>query len=259
MPQSLGAHSSQLARVRELLTKEGRGAQQRFLVEGPTMLCEAAESGAPPIEIYATSEAYAATGVIRELESRGIPAFLIGQPTMKRLSDVKTPTGVLGICEARIHVLEDFFHRDGLVLVLADISDPGNAGTLLRSADAFGVDRVLFGAGGVEPFNPKVVRASMGSLFRVDIGVGKADDLFQRFEGWTFMGLTPEGLPLSHAADSPRRALVVGQERRGLGAWERLCGQKIAIPMSGQAESLNAAVAGSIALYELSGRARQGA
>ncbi len=142
----------------------------------------------------------------------------------------------------------------GIILVLADLNDPGNAGTLMRSAEAFGIDRVLFGARGAEPYHPKVVRAAMGAIFRQRIALATPLDLQPKLGDWCAVGLAAAGEPLDGLEWPAKCLLVVGNERHGLGAWEALCAQFAAIRMSGRAESLNAAVAGSIALYEASRR-----
>lgn len=246
----LGAHNSRIAFARELLTKKGRREHGRFLLEGATLLAEAERSGTRIESVYVTEEVRTLE-VIRKLEADAIPVYVVNQTTAAKLSDVETPTGIAAVCVSQTVPVEELFSGDGLVLVLADLADPGNAGTLLRSADAFGVNRVLFGSAGVEPFNPKVVRGSMGSFFRARIAIAAPADVRAAAAGWEFAGLSAQGDPFDAWARPGKAALVVGQERRGLGAWEGLCARLVAIPMSGPAESLNAAVAGSIALYEL--------
>jgi TrmH family RNA methyltransferase len=113
---------------------------------------------------------------------------------------------------------------------------------------------VIFGSRGVEPHNPKVVRAAMGAIFRQRIAVVTPADLHAVLGDWDVVGLTAAGDALDAVRWHHRSALVVGNERHGIGPWEALCTRFAAIPMHGQAESLNAAVAGSIALYEASKR-----
>jgi TrmH family RNA methyltransferase len=138
------------------------------------------------------------------------------------------------------------------VLVLADVADPANAGTLLRSAEAFGCGGVVFGSLGVEPYHPKVVRGSMGALFRLAVAVAEPPEVCAAAasEGVRLLGLAAEGRPLRDEDWERPAALVVGNERHGLGRWESLCEGLLGIPMAGQSESLSAGVAGSIALYE---------
>lgn len=251
-----GAHSERVALARELLTGKGRKAQKRFLFEGPTLFEEAVRSGAQLIEIFATTAVYDSNPLVREMESSGVRVYLVDDRTAKRLSDVETPSGLAAVAETRLTSVATAL-SSRLCLILADLNDPGNAGTLLRSAEAFGAQAVIFGSGGVEPYHPKVVRAAMGAVFRLSLAVGTPDEAraAARETGATILGLDAGGADIRALEAHDRTALVIGHERRGLGPWEALCATRVAIPMTGPAESLNAAVAGSIALYALSNRA----
>ncbi len=250
MPSSIGAHSPRIAAVRELATAKGRRQQQRFAFEGPTLLAEAQRCAVPIRELYATQAAYDTWPFARELEARGTELFLVDERTAAKLSDVETPTGLVAVAPLALSAIDAILAEPGIVLVLAGLNDPGNAGTLLRSADAFGARGVVFGRLGVDPYHPKVVRAAMGSLFRLPLAVASPVDLAAAIGGRPVMGLAGDGEPLKAAQIPADAILIVGHERTGLGAWEPLCTKRIAIPTHGRAESLNAAVAGSIALYE---------
>jgi RNA methyltransferase, TrmH family len=231
---------------------KGRRKQQRFAFEGETMLAEALRAGVSILELYATREAYDATPSLHELEAAGTPAFLLDEPAAVRISDLETPSGIVAIAASRLRSVDELFRGRAPILVLADLNDPANAGTLLRSADAFGCGGVLFGRLGIDPYHPKVVRGSMGAIFRLALSVAdpaEAADAAAR-AGVRILGLAADGAPLTARDWEPPVALVVGHERHGLGRWESLCSRLLAIPMAGAAESLSAAVAGSIALYE---------
>ena len=251
MPEQLGAHNPRIADARDLLAKKGRDEQQRFLIEGPTLLAEAAAQAAPLECIFATQAAYERTELLRRLDAaRTAAVYIVTEPVLAKLSGVQTSPGIVAVCRVQNTPVETIFGAAGTVLVLAGVSDPGNAGTLVRSADAFGITRVVFGAGSVEARNPKVIRASMGSLFHVEVCEAGPQEVAPAASGWEFIGLDAGGGPLEGLAGGPKRAIVVGQERRGLGPWAPLCSRIVSIPMAGAAESLNAAVAGSIALFE---------
>jgi len=245
----LGAHSPRLRDVRELLRKKGRTERGRFIIEGPTLIAEALRSGVVLTEAYATREALGRYPEARQLEG-GMPVYEIDEASFGRLSDLESPTGLLALAELPALDPARLFSDDRPVLVLAGISDPGNAGTLLRSAEAFGVVKVLFADGAVEPHNPKVVRSAMGSLFRATIAIGNAAQVAPLLGGWSVRGLRAGGTPVDRLPATEKLALVVGSERQGLAAWEPLCTEFAGIPMHGPTESLNAAIAGSIALYE---------
>lgn len=255
MPTPVGAHNPRIDFARDLLTKKGRREHHAFSFEGPTLLSEAVTSGTPIDAVYATQKAYDQTPIIRELESRGVPTHTVDDRTIRKISDVETPSGIVAITKIRLHDVADLLKEPGVILVLADLNDPGNAGTLLRSAEAFGIDRVIFGAQGAEPHNPKVVRSAMGAIFRMQIAVATPAEFQSVRAEWDVIGLASHGEPLSAVSWNNRTAVLVGNERHGIGAWEPLCARLASIPMRGQAESLNAAIAGSIALYEATKRA----
>ncbi|MDQ6931428.1 MAG: RNA methyltransferase [Candidatus Eremiobacteraeota bacterium] len=253
MPAQLGANNPRITAARELLSRKGRREQNRFLIEGPTLLGEARHSGVTIETLFATRDAYERFEIARILEGHGTDVFILDERSAHKLSDVETPSGLVAVSPVRTAALEDLFKTPGLVLVLADLGDPGNAGTLVRSADAFGARGVVFSEGAVDPHNPKVVRAAMGSLFRQKIAVAGPSELAPAAQkaAWSIAGLDAGGVPIHEASRPSRLILVVGQERHGLGAWGAVCTSLLAIEMHGGAESLNAAVAGSIALYEL--------
>ena len=170
MPTALSPHNPRLERVRDLRTPRGRREQGRFAFEGPTLVAEARSSGLAIEELYTTPEALAAHGaLVAELEAAGLAVFEIPQRALARLSDLETPPGLLAVARTPLAEAAAILRRPGTVLLLAGIGDPGNAGTLLRSAEAFGAAGVLFGRGSVDPFAPKVVRGAMGSLFRLPV------------------------------------------------------------------------------------------
>ena len=252
MADALGRRSGRLSRVRALKTVKGRREQCRFAFEGATLLEEARRSGVEIAELYVTHDAYEATAPVRELDLAGTPTFVVDDPTAAQLSDVETPSGIVAVAAMRFYSPGEMLERDGVLLVLADLNDPGNAGTLLRSADAFGALGVMFGRIGVDPYHPKVVRAAMGAIFRVRVGVGDPIHLETAAAAGRYdvIGLAASGPPLEGTSWPLRGVLVVGHERHGLGRWAGVCNRQAAIRMAGPSESLNAAIAGSIGLYE---------
>ena len=252
MPQTLGAHSPRVADVAKLLTRRGRIDRPALAFEGATLLDEALRSGVEVRELFVTAQGFATTPAAQTLETASVPVYLVDDRTFAKISDVEAPSGVLAVCDLRFASLDDMFAAPGVVIVSADLNDPGNVGTLLRSADAFGATGVVLGGLGVDPFHPKLVRAAMGAIFRLKLAIaepaGLAAAAAKAQAG--VVGLTAGGDGLEALGRSERLALVVGHERHGLGRWEAVCAHRAGIPMPGDAESLNAGVAGSIALYE---------
>ena len=250
MPVRLGAHSDRLSGVRALSSVKGRVAAGQFAFEGPTLLAEARSGGIPIVEIYATEAAYAAAPLVAEVEATGTPVYIVDDRAARKISDLETPTGIVALTPLRLRPPAELMH--GPVLLLADLNDPGNAGTLLRSAEAFGASGVIFGSLGVDPFHPKVVRGAMGALFRLPLAHATPEQVQSAAAaaGIPVFGLAVAGKALASITFPPDFILAVGHERHGLGRWEGLCERLASIPMRGQGESLNAGVAGSIALYE---------
>jgi len=255
VPHRLGEHSRRVLDAAALLASKGRRARDRFLFEGETLVREARQSGLPIEALFVTQEAYDESALLRELDAAGTPLWIVGSRAARRLSDVETPTGIVAMARRSLAPLERILSGAGAVLVLAGVTDPGNAGTLLRSAEAFSAAGAIFGSGGVDPYHPKVVRAAMGSLFRIPVAVAAPDAVAEaaRAAGRRLAGLV--GLGGTDIGRLPAQAvLVVGQERRGLGPWEPFCEERFSIPIGPAVESLNAAVAGSIALFQASRR-----
>ncbi len=249
MPTSLGAHAPRLATVRDLLTKAGRRTQGRFLIEGPTMLAEALRSHTPIDEVYATAGAYDALGPLAGYLTA--PVFVVPDRSMARLSDVETPPGIVAVVPTALTPLGALLDGRGPLMLLAALADPGNVGTLLRSAEIFGFGGVILGLDGVEPYNPKVVRASMGAILRLPLAVTGAADLVRMAGTANYMLIATgrEGIPLAQFRFRRRSIIAVGHERRGVAGWLPRHDQSVAIPQYGPGESLNAAIAGSIVAY----------
>jgi TrmH family RNA methyltransferase len=256
----LGVHAERLKRVAALQSRKERRESKRFVFEGPTLLGEAHAGAFPIEEIYVTQAAFDETPLARELDRSGTPTFLVEPASAAQISDLATPTGIVAVAPVRLSSLEEIFAQGEPAIVLADVSDPANAGTLLRSADAFGCAGVVCGSLGVDPYHPKVVRGSMGAVFRLKLAISDPPAVASAAAaaGVRVLGLTAKGEPLGGEGWERPAALVVGHERHGLGRWEACCERLLGIPMAGPAESLSAAVAGSIALYEATRRGPAG-
>jgi RNA methyltransferase, TrmH family len=254
MPERLGAHAARVVATRELLSKTGRYGQRRYIVEGPQAVADARASGRPLEYVIATPAAYERFDFLREWDHDKLAEMYVAdERTVAKISGADSPSGVVGVATMAPTALADLLTGPGVRLLLGDISDPGNAGTLMRSAVAFGVHGILFGDAGVDPYHPKVVRSAAGAFHAAGIAIADPQAVARAAEGagLPIFGLAADGEPIAGADWPAALLLVVGHERRGLGRWEEICRRRVGIPMPGNAESLNAAVAGSIALYEL--------
>jgi TrmH family RNA methyltransferase len=252
MPTPLGAHSPKLETVRTLRTKAGRRREGRYAVEGPTMIGEAMRSGLQPESVYATEAGYAALGPLAgRLEGE---LYLIPERAMGRLSELDTPPGVLAVLPVALQPLPVLLSGGAPVALLAGVADPGNAGTLLRTAEIFGVTRAVFATDGVEPYNPKVVRASMGAIFRMALATATPSELLEAAgrAGYSVVATAQGGTPLEAFTFPRRTVLAIGNERRGVSGWLPRWDATVTIEQRGDGESLNAAVAGGIVFYVFS-------
>ncbi len=252
MPITLGLHAPELAAVRALRTKAGRTEQGRYAIEGATLLGEALAAGLMPQAVYATETAYEALGpAAASVAGR---TFLLPERALARLSDLDTPPGIVAVLPVVLETLDETFTAGLPVLLLAGVSDPGNAGTLLRSAEIFGIGAAVFGALGVDSHAPKVVRASMGAFFRMRLAHAAPQELLAaaRLRDYTIVAATRAGTPLPDFTFPTRSIVAIGNERHGIESWLPAWDAGVAVPQSGSGESLNAAVAGSIILYAFS-------
>ena len=196
------------------------------------------------VRIYARSE-------LIPPEGAHLPeaAVAVSSKDMERMSQMKTPPGIL----ATVRIPEQAalpLRAKGTLLVCDRIADPGNLGTLIRTADWFGFAGVVCDVRGVDPWNAKCLQAAMGSAFRMPIWTVELSEWFPKFEGASW-ALDAGGEPLDQIPNPPA-ALIVGSESHGLSTELRAAATHIAaIPGHTATESLNAAVAGSIAMYQI--------
>ncbi len=191
----------------------------------------------------------------REWDAARITPEVVAPDVMQAMSDTTTPQGVLAVVETPRASLADLPAEADLVLVLADVRDPGNAGTLVRSAAAAGAGAVVFTAGSVDPYGPKTVRSSAAALFSLAVVTDvTTDDVAGELHtrGMTIVGTDAAAETSMYDSDLTRPiALVMGNEAAGLpDAARSITDEVVAIPMPGDAESLNVGIAGSLLLFE---------
>jgi TrmH family RNA methyltransferase len=227
-----------------------------FVIEGPTLVREALRADIPLQEVFVTPDVD--PDLVAQVVASGAEVRWVAPDVLARAVDTVTPQGVAAIA-ARIDVSVDdavLAATSGpLALVLVDVSDPGNAGTLLRAAEAAGATAVLFCGGSVDPCNPKCVRASAGALFHLPVAIGgEAEAVLERLREAgvrTAATVVRGGAPYDEADLAGPLALVLGSEAHGLPtALLDTVDQRVTIPMAGRSESLNVAMAGSVLCFE---------
>jgi TrmH family RNA methyltransferase len=259
-------HLRRLARRRD-----ARHEADAFVIDGPVLLAEALDAGIELEAVYVERRAAASAeaddgldGVVARVRAEGVSVLDLAPGVLAKAVDAVTPQGIAAI--ARRHpspLAEVAAVASGLIVVLAGVSDPGNAGTLLRSAEASGATAIIATDGSVDLFAPKTVRASAGSLFRLPVVVGAGtddviDELHRR--GHRCVGTVARGgVPYDESNLAAGVAIILGNEAHGLpdDLVDRL-DTVVTIPMEGRAESLNVAMAGTILCFE-SARQRRAA
>ena len=238
-----------VAYVRKLNGKRAfRRAENAFAAEGPKLLAEALRWGARVETVL-----YASGVALPELPARTRTVEL-PEKLLAYAADTETPQGSVFVCKGNPLAMPDRLEGRRW-LVLDGVQDPGNVGTIWRAADAFGADGLILCNGCADPWSPKTVRSTMGAVFRLPVYEGALKDAAEL--------LAAADLPLYAAAlrentedirDVPlgKAAVVIGSEGRGVSDEAlRLCEKTIKIPMRARCESLNAAVAASVVLWEM--------
>jgi TrmH family RNA methyltransferase len=240
-----------------LLEKKQRDQRGEYLIEGIHLVMEAILCKADiSVIVYDADK-----GVPRELQSEPYASAAASQEwisasraVMSKCSDTDTPPPVFAVVRKPKPGLSALFRPHCLVIGLDGLSDPGNVGTIIRSADAVGADAVILGKGTVDLYNPKTVRSSMGSIFHLPIIEGDLAELIPQGKerGIAMAGTSLQAEKNVYDCDWRRSVwLIMGNESRGLSPQtEAALDEAVIIPMPGQAESLNVAMASTIMLYE---------
>ncbi len=239
----------------ELKQKKYRTQRQEYLAEGLRTVEEAVNFGVVHTLFYTATEDARTLRLLELAAADNIKLICVNEQVMKKIADTDTPQGIIGICQMVQPQLEKLLASGKLLLVLDRIGDPGNLGTMLRTADAAGIGGVVLLKGCVDLYAPKTVRASMGSLFHVPVLSGLEETAFikaSRAAGYELLVTSLDGADNLYKADlSGRIAFVMGNEAGGVSATLAAAADKrVYIPMAGRAESLNVAMAAGIVMFE---------
>ena len=237
--------------LKKLQTRREREKSCQYLAEGSRAVYDAIKNNADIASIVICE------GYIPEADLSG---FKVYELSGKLFEDAKLTVNSQGILAVINYNLKEStqidFDKENTILYLDSVTDPGNMGTILRSADAFGVEAIVLSPGCVDVFNPKVVRSSMASLLNVPIYLDKNSDLFfekLKSSGFDIVGTFPRAVKLSsqHKYNS-KTVLIMGNEANGISEKiESYCTTEVKIPMPGNTESLNVATACAVMLYEI--------
>ena len=267
--------NEKIKRIRLLASKASeRRAEGVFIAEGTKLVTEAPADRI--IEIYVSDSCLGSLGIsadesgkMHAAEPSGIAGSfmdiaselsgesIISLPdhVFEKISTMKTPQGMLAVIDAPAYSFDDLTGKTPLLLVLEDIQDPGNVGTIFRTAEAAGVTGIILSSNSADPLGPKTVRSTMGAVFRVPFIV--SDDMPGLVRSLEDKGITCYAARLDESSEYDKCrldescALLIGNEGNGLSAEiTKAASHGIYIPMSGRTESLNAAISASILAYE---------
>ena len=252
-------HNPRVKYIISLGKSKTRKKEKKFIVEGPHLVGEAIncfrESGKFPIDFILYS-ADAPADILKAARNLGVSCFRTTERVMREISEVETPQGILAVVkEEEFNLNEVLGRKPPLIVFCIDVQDPGNLGTIIRTADAVSASGVILSKGTVDLYNPKVLRSTIGSIFHLPIV--HVENIKE-----TIITLKQNGTKIIAAALDAKKsyfdadlggpvAIIFGNESKGIGRQvEGLCDGSVKIPMPGKAESLNVGVSSAVILYE---------
>ena len=248
---------AEIKKIRSLNTKKGRDISNLILIEGIRLISQVLESKYDIVKVWTTEDFVNKNSILMKL-LRGTSTNLISSLDLKKITATKNPSGIIGVLRPPIG---DFNKVNQKIIILDSISDPGNLGTILRTANWFGVNNIMLSDDCVDPYNSKVVRSAMGAHFNMNIFYGNLCDYIDKLRDKNFEIIAAdlntnesiENLNIS----SNKWALLFGNEAHGLSKkLSNMAKYKIKIPKIGKIESLNVSVACGIFLYQISNKSK---
>ncbi len=245
--------------IKSLHMKKYRDEYGRFIIEGEKLLEEALNYKAELIMVLFTQSYTGSESYLRYeslLKESNVPIFCAEDKIFKEACETDTPQGIIAVAEKTKADLDSIISKDEVCIVFLDeVRDPGNTGTIIRTADACGLDGVLVSKGSADIYNGKTIRSTMGSLFHIPViqNLDVKDTLSKlRQEQIVTIGADPHSS--TSCIDLPsytKSAIIIGNEAKGIdNTIKALLDRNVKIPMPGRAESLNAGIAASILMYE---------
>ncbi|NNN09548.1 MAG: RNA methyltransferase [Acidimicrobiaceae bacterium] len=246
-----------MRRLRRLLSQRSeRWSEGVCVIEGPDLIDAALESRVPFEALYIDHDARERVDIVRiveHAEDANVRIFALAPGVLDRVANATSPQPVMAAVRFSMSQLTDVA-LTGLVLVLDNLRDPGNAGTIIRSGDAAGVSAIVLSGDCVDPFNPKTLRASAGSVFHVPLVIAPLDDAMAYFREHgvrSYATVVKDGLSYLDCHLAGPCVVVIGNESGGLSEVAvGQCDERMTIEMAGRAESLNAGVAASLIAFE---------
>ncbi|EIT84417.1 23S rRNA methyltransferase [Fictibacillus macauensis ZFHKF-1] len=239
---------------KKLYTRKEREKKNQFIIEGPHLVEEALTHSVPIAHLIIDEDFV----IPHTWNAHELDPWIVPKKIMRLLSDTEHPQGVIAICRMAEDNLEITPH--GKYLMLDGVQDPGNLGSIIRTADAFGLDGVILGQGTADLYNSKVLRSTQGSLFHLHVVKGDLASYMKECQSQNvpvIVSALEGALPLTETKEAGPFALVVGNEGSGVSEDVKAAADRLVyVPMHGAAESLNVTVATGILLYELQRKAK---
>lgn len=235
-----------IKRVRSLSSKKGRHETGMHFIEGERLVREAIESGADIAELFIEEGREAA-----DMASASARVYTVTRRVLESMADTGTPQWICAAVRTPDTVPPEVY-PNGLVVALDRVQDPGNLGTIIRTADAMGAAGLLLGSGCTDPFGPKVLRSTMGSLYHIPMWQGELTAELEKLGagGFSLICGHLEGKEVLPEVED-KCVLIIGNEGSGVSDSVADMCKKYRLPMYGRAESLNASVAAGILMYEI--------
>lgn len=249
----LSNNSALLLKARKLLQKKYRQKENLLLVEGVSTIIEGLKSKKIS-QIFYSKNYKDSRDLLKLAYSSGINSYLVSNSAIKSLSDTKNPTEVIAVADSPIRALaREHIEKFNKIIFLDSVRDPGNAGTIIRGAAAFGMDAVCFSLGSVDPTNPKIIRATTGSIFQIPIFQTSNLDLFQESGFEIFLTALDGELELTQVPTGEKQVWVFSNEAHGVGEFDKPL-KKVKISIKPETESLNVAQAATVVMFYLSNK-----
>lgn len=244
--------------IKLLHNKKDRWKDKCFFVEGTRSVEQCINANSPVKYVVYSTELLSDDGknLLHEIEKKDYILHRISKELFKSISDTDSPQGILAVVEFIEYSLKETLKENNFLVILDRVQDPGNMGTIIRTADAFGANAVIITGGCVDVYNPKTIRSTMGSIFQIPIvHIKDIRDALKELknEGVSVIATSLDTDKYSYDIDFKSDcALVIGNEANGISdEVVALSDQKVKIPMIGLAESLNAGVASAVIMYEV--------
>jgi RNA methyltransferase, TrmH family len=253
------SNNSFIKEVKALKLKRHREEKKQFIIEGIRFVEEAFMEKSDIVRVFLSDQLSGTRGG-KELQQKvvagGYESYMLSEKLFREISDTETPQGILAILRMKSYELNDIITNNTFVIILDSLQDPGNLGTIIRTADAAGASGIILSKGCVDLYNPKVLRATMGSVFHVpfyfSLNLEETIDILKARGICTYAAHLNGDKHYFNLCLKDNIAIIIGNEANGIS--DEIASKAdalVKIPMPGRSESLNASVAASLLMYEV--------